>query len=41
VLFLKKADEAYLIGPAPSAQSYLDINKILDVARLTGSQVRN
>ncbi|ORZ19710.1 carbamoyl-phosphate synthase L chain, ATP binding domain-domain-containing protein [Absidia repens] len=35
---VKMADEAYLIGPAPSAQSYLDINKILDVARLTGSQ---
>ncbi|ORZ25822.1 carbamoyl-phosphate synthase L chain, ATP binding domain-domain-containing protein [Absidia repens] len=35
---VKMADEAYLIGPAPSAQSYLDMNKILDVARLTGSQ---
>ncbi|KAI9300175.1 carbamoyl-phosphate synthase L chain, ATP binding domain-containing protein [Cunninghamella echinulata] len=35
---VKMADEAYLIGPAPSAQSYLDINKIIQVAKLTGSQ---
>jgi len=27
------ADEAYLIGPAPSSESYLKLDKILDVAR--------
>jgi len=29
------ADEAYCIGPPPSAQSYLVMDKILDVARLS------
>ncbi|RUS12919.1 Pre-ATP-grasp domain-containing protein, partial [Jimgerdemannia flammicorona] len=33
------ADETYLIGPAPSAQSYLNVEKILAVARATGAQV--
>lgn len=28
-----KADEAYPIGPGPSAESYLDIQRILDTAR--------
>lgn len=32
------ADEAVCIGPAPSAQSYLLANKILDVARQTGAE---
>ena len=27
------ADEAYCIGPAPSAQSYLQMDRILEVAR--------
>jgi acetyl-CoA carboxylase, biotin carboxylase subunit len=31
-----EADEAYLVGPAPSAQSYLDAGKLLDVARTAG-----
>ncbi|CAO3618916.1 unnamed protein product [Cunninghamella blakesleeana] len=35
---VKMADEAYLIGPAASAQSYLDINKIIQVAKATGAQ---
>ncbi|KAI8393499.1 carbamoyl-phosphate synthase L chain, ATP binding domain-containing protein [Radiomyces spectabilis] len=35
---VKMADEAFLIGPAASAQSYLCIDKILEVARLSGSQ---
>ena len=30
------ADEAYLIGPAPSAQSYLQIDRILAVAIESG-----
>ncbi|MBI3778077.1 MAG: urea carboxylase [Gammaproteobacteria bacterium] len=32
------ADEAVLIGPPPAAQSYLVIEKILEVARLTGAE---
>ena len=36
-LFAKYADEAYLIGPAPSSQSYLNINAIIEVAKKTGS----
>ena len=31
------ADEAYCIGPAPSAQSYLRADKIIDIARKTGA----
>ncbi len=30
------ADESYCIGPAPSAQSYLQMDRILDVARVAG-----
>lgn len=33
-----QADEAYHIGPAPSTQSYLNANKILEVAKSSGSQ---
>jgi 3-methylcrotonyl-CoA carboxylase alpha subunit len=32
-LHVALADEAYLIGPAPAAQSYLDSKKIIDVAK--------
>ncbi len=32
-LHVRMADEAYLIGPAPSADSYLNIEKIIDVAQ--------
>jgi len=35
--FVKYADEAYCIGPAPSNQSYLVIDKIVDVARKTNT----
>ncbi|MFA4935227.1 MAG: biotin carboxylase N-terminal domain-containing protein, partial [Candidatus Methanoperedens sp.] len=37
-LFAKYADEAYPIGPAPAAQSYLNMDNILDVAHKTGAE---
>src|SRR6266566_1145240 len=37
---VQEADEAYHIGPAPAAQSYLRIDSIIDVARrLMGSKI--
>lgn len=32
-LHVRKADEAYHIGPSPSAESYLRVDRILDIAR--------
>lgn len=32
------ADKAYHIGPSPSSQSYLNANKILDIAAKSGSE---
>ena len=37
-LHVEMADEAVAIGPAPSAQSYLVIDKIVDACRKTGAQ---
>ncbi|MCW5879249.1 MAG: acetyl-CoA carboxylase biotin carboxylase subunit [Anaerolineales bacterium] len=34
-LHVRLADEAYLIGPSPSRESYLQMERILDVARKT------
>ena len=36
-LFAKYADEAFLIGPAPASQSYLDIEKIIATAKESGA----
>ena len=36
-LFAKYADEAYFIGPTPAAESYLNIKKIMEVAKECGA----
>lgn len=36
-LFVREADEAHLIGPAPAAKSYLRADVIIEVARRTGA----
>jgi acetyl-CoA carboxylase biotin carboxylase subunit len=37
-LHVLKADEAYPIGPAPAGESYLRMEKILDVAKRSGAE---
>jgi pyruvate carboxylase subunit A len=36
-LFVKYADEAFLIGPAPARASYLNIEKVIDTAKQCGA----
>src|SRR5436190_12055666 len=37
-LHVKLADEAYLLGPAPAAESYLKIEKIIEVCKQAGAE---
>src|SRR3954449_7390429 len=37
-LHVRQCDEAHLIGPAPAAESYLVIDRLIDVARQSGAQ---
>jgi acetyl-CoA carboxylase biotin carboxylase subunit len=37
-LHVLEADEAYCIGPPPSAESYLDVQKLLEVTRASGAE---
>ena len=35
---VRRADEAYLLGPGPATESYLVVDKILEVARQSGAE---
>ena len=36
--FVRMADEAFCIGPAPTSKSYLRMDAILDVVKKTGTE---
>ena len=35
---VREADEAFLLGPAPPAESYLKVEKILELAEKAGAE---
>lgn len=37
-LHVRMADEAYCVGPAPTSESYLRIDKIVEVIQQSGAQ---
>ena len=37
-LHARIADEAYHVGPAPAAESYLNVQKLIEVARKSGAE---
>ena len=37
-LFVRHADEAHLLGPGPASESYLNVPRILEVARESGAE---
>src|SRR3954447_21135248 len=37
-LHVRRADEAFLLGPGPAAESYLKIEKLIEVAKEAGAE---
>src|SRR3954471_20646922 len=37
-IHVRRADEAYLLGPGPATESYLVVEKILEVAKQAGAE---
>jgi acetyl-CoA/propionyl-CoA carboxylase biotin carboxyl carrier protein len=37
-LHVQRADEAYLLGPGPAAESYLNVDKLMEVAEQAGAE---